>query len=146
MISVTAGSDPELAVLCSNGLYAILQHDGVIKLEQLGARPVFNSINEPADDSWPAFYSAYALTRRKEYSRGIQFVMTGQSYRVSKPILITSCMKLTTCDESQNTYIYYDGGKVTSSEVPDILVFMRRRAILQFNIRMFKPIVFLFIG
>jgi hypothetical protein len=120
VISSTIGDDPELATLCTNGLYAILQHDGVIKMEQLGAKFGSDANVEPNVDSWPAFYAAYTLCRRREYKRGLQFILSGQSYRVSKPVLITSCMKLTVKDESQTTRIFYDGGKVTPEEVPDI--------------------------
>ncbi|MEI9721532.1 hypothetical protein V5043_23810, partial [Enterobacter kobei] len=62
LISSTQGGIPELAYLCSNGLYAILQHNGTISIEQLGGKGV--SLGQTAtEDSWPAFYKAYQIKR-----------------------------------------------------------------------------------
>ncbi|HDC4350321.1 TPA: hypothetical protein O8L21_001601 [Enterobacter cloacae] len=119
LISSTQGEIPELAYLCSNGLYAILQHNGTISIEQLGGKGVV--VGESAtDDSWDAFYKAYKIKRTNMFSTNIEFVLTKNAYLTSKPVLLCSGMVLRTPSTSWVCKILYGGQTVTSTEVPDV--------------------------
>lgn len=121
LISDTKGDIPELAYECANGLYAILQHNGTITLEQLGAKGVdIDAGTQPADDSWSAFYKAYKIKKTSLYGFSIKFVTTKSSYYCSKPVLLCTGMVLTTSGGPWITRIYYGGGKVTEEEVPTV--------------------------
>lgn len=119
LISDTKGDIPELAYECENGLYAILQHNGTITLEQLGAKGV--ALGQTAtEDSWPAFYKAYQIKRAHVWNLSVEFVAGNSAYFCSKPVLMTTGMTLRTPNTSWICKIIYGGGKVTKSEVPDI--------------------------
>lgn len=119
LISSTQGGIPELAYLCSNGLYAILQHNGTISIEQLGGKGV--SLGQTAtEDSWPAFYKAYQIKRAHLFDLSIEFVAGKSAYYCSKPVLLTTGMTLRTPNSSWVCKIIYGGGTVSATEVPDV--------------------------
>ncbi|MDF3830166.1 MULTISPECIES: hypothetical protein [unclassified Pseudocitrobacter] len=119
LISSTQGEIPELAYLCDNGLYAILQHNGTISIEQLGGKGVL--VGESAtEDSWDAFFKAYKIKRSNMFSTNIEFVLTKNAYLSSKPVLLCSGMVLRTPSTSWVCKVFYGGQTVTESEVPDV--------------------------
>ncbi|MGK3157105.1 hypothetical protein ACCY75_01220 [Enterobacter kobei] len=119
LISSTQGDIPELAYLCSNGLYAILQHNGTISIEQLGGKGV--SLGQTAtDDSWPAFYKAYQIKRAHLFDLSLEFIAGKSAYYCSKPVLLTTGMTLRTPNSSWICKVIYGGGTVTKTEVPDV--------------------------
>lgn len=119
LISSTQGDIPELAYLCDNGLYAILQHNGTISIEQLGGKGV--SLGQTAtDDSWPAFYKAYKIKNSHVWDLSVEFIAGKSAYYCSKPILLTTGMTLRTPNTSWICKIIYGGGTVTADEVPDV--------------------------
>lgn len=120
LISSTQGEIPELAYLCDNGLYAILQHNGTISIEQLGGKGV--KLGQTAtEDSWQAFYKAYQIKRAHQFDLSLEFIAGKSAYYCSKPVLLSTGMTLRTPGSSWICKIIYGGGTVTKSEVPDVL-------------------------
>lgn len=132
LISSTQGGIPELAYLCSNGLYAILQHNGTISIEQLGGKGV--SLGQTAtEDSWPAFYKAYQIKRAHLFDLSIEFVAGKSAYYCSKPVLLTTGMTLRTPNSSWVCKIIYGGGTVSATEVPDVTPPIVDDPVIQFS-------------
>lgn len=119
LISSTQGDIPELAYLCNNGLYAILQHNGTITIEQLGGKGV--KLGQTAtEDSWQAFYKAYQIKRAHQFDLSVEFIAGKSAYYCSKPVLLTTGMTLRTPNSTWICKIIYGGGTVTKTEVPDV--------------------------
>ncbi|BDH45994.1 hypothetical protein TUM12370_20380 [Salmonella enterica subsp. enterica serovar Choleraesuis] len=118
LISHDMGSIPEIAYKCSNGLYAILLHNGSITLEQLGA--IGELEGETAfKDSWAAFYKAYQIKKNHQFTTNIEFILSKNAYYCSKPILICTGMVLRTAGTSWICKIIYGGDTVSKNEVSD---------------------------
>ena len=121
-----------MAYLCSNGLYAILQHNGTISIEQLGGKGV--SLGQTAtEDSWPAFYKAYQIKRAHPWDLSIEFVASKSAYYCSKPVLLTTGMTLRTPNSSWVCKIIYGGGTVSATEVPDVTPPIVDDPVIQFS-------------
>lgn len=118
LISDTKGDIPDLAYECANGLYAILQHNGTITLEQLGAKG--STLGESVtEDSWDAFYKAYKIKKTSLFELSLKFTLTKISYYVSKPVLLCTGMVIESTGGPWIVKIYYGGVTVTPSEVPN---------------------------